>query len=209
MTARIAASAIGAACSEAARAAADQAEQQLELLAPTRFAANDSRAATVREGVARQRAGRPEGARNLVTRDVLAFVRRVFGDPMIESARLLLHSPDSLALEFRCTPFEAAKFQEEIRRDLRRFMYAPLAAVDDEGKPVPQLTMIVGGQQIVLASGQTPWGAREALAGVPPRAIATLDARAEPVKEIQQNQAVADPVDGQSHALRSHDDEKP
>jgi hypothetical protein len=59
------------------------------------------------ERIARDRAGRPPGARNLATRDAIAFIRRVFGDPLVERARWLRHTPETLAAELQCSKLEA------------------------------------------------------------------------------------------------------
>src|SRR3990172_2633839 len=89
--------------------------------------------------------GRPPGAQNLVTRQAREFVRRVFGDPLIESARWLLHTPETLAKELNCTIADAFDRLEGIRRDLRPFFYAKLAPTDAEGRPVvPQFAMVIG-----------------------------------------------------------------
>lgn len=119
---------------------------QLELLPPTRFEEGDKQHQRVVASVRRDRAGRPEGARNIATREAVEFVRRVFGDPLIESARWAMHTPKSLAIELGCTKLEAFDRLEDIRKDLRRFMYAPLAAVDGQGNAVsPTLAVVIGG----------------------------------------------------------------
>ena len=84
--------AIVTAIGEAAAAAAPAPDEQLELLPPTRFEPGDEQHGRMLESVKRQRAGRPPGARNLATRDAVDLVRRLFGDPLVESARWLLHS---------------------------------------------------------------------------------------------------------------------
>jgi hypothetical protein len=135
--------------------------EQLELLAPTRFQPGEERHDAMVEAVKRQRGGRPLGARNIATREAVDFVRRVFGDPLIESARWLLHSPETMARELGCTKLEAFDRQESIRCDVRRYCYAPLAAVDARGNAVPPaLTVVIGGREVVLsASGEElpPW----------------------------------------------------
>jgi len=153
--------AIVTAIGEAAAAAAPAPDEQLELLPPTRFEPGDEQHGRMLESVKRQRAGRPPGARNLATRDAVDLVRRLFGDPLVESARWLLHSPQSLARELHCTTLEAFDRQESIRSDVRRYCYAPLAAVDARGNAVPPaLTVLIGGaERAVSGSGEElpPW----------------------------------------------------
>lgn len=142
------------AIAEAAREAVPAPVEQLELLAPTRFAPGSQQHA---EMVERTRRGRPLNARNIATRKAIEVVRRLFGDPMVESARQLLHTPESLAAELNCTKLEAFDRLEKIRADLRRFMYAPLAAVDGQGNVVaPTFNMMVGGA-VQGADGRPPW----------------------------------------------------
>lgn len=164
--------------------------EQLALLPPTQFGEGARRHRELAERVRRDRAGRPPGARNLATRDVVEYVRKVFGDPMVESARWLGHTPQTLAAELGCTALEAFELLEGIRRDLRRFMYAPLAAVDGQGNVVPpSFTMVVGGAA-QGADGRPPW----VYAGGP-----VVE------QETQQNQALPAPAPEPSHAGSSHD----
>lgn len=146
--------AIAAAAAEAAPSAAEQLEL-LERLAPTRFTPgsvqHDEQRARLRA------AGRPIGAKNLAQKAAVELVRRLFGDPMVERARWLLHSPESLATELGCTKLEAFDRQDKIRADLMRFVYAPLAATDGQGNAVaPVLQMFVGGRA-AGADGRPPW----------------------------------------------------
>lgn len=119
--------------------------EQLELVpVPSRLA--DGRADQVRGLVEQHRRGRPIGARNLATRQALDFVRRVLGDPLIERARMAMHTPESLAILLGCTKLEAAQHLDGIRADLQRLFYAPLAPVDGDGNAVvPSFSMHIGG----------------------------------------------------------------
>lgn len=142
-------------------AAAPEAEQ-LALLPTSKDARIDpTEYARVVESVARRRRGRPENARNLATRDALAFVRQVLGDPLIERARDAMHTPDSLAAELGCTKLEAFDRLDKIRADLARFFYAPLAPVDDKGQAVvPQFNMLAApGARVAVGIGAAaePW----------------------------------------------------
>ena len=146
----------------AAGAALDRtrpAAEQLELL-PTRHEEGTAAHQRMISTVARGR-GRPEGARNIATAQTIDFVRRVFGDPLIESARWLLHTPETLASELGCTALEAFDRQEGIRRDLRRYCHAQLASIDSHGNAVPPaLAVIIGGGSGQVSSDGTvvtPW----------------------------------------------------
>jgi hypothetical protein len=64
--------------------------QHLDFLPPTRFAEGTEQHAEFQERIARSRRGRPPGTRNLRTERAIAFIRRMFGDPFLESARVPL-----------------------------------------------------------------------------------------------------------------------
>lgn len=163
--------------------------EQLELLPPTRFDPSDSRHEALRASVQRDRAGRPPGARNIATRQAIEVARRLFGDPIIESARWASHTPESLAAELGCTKGEAFDRLERIRADLRRYMYAPLAAVDGEGNAVaPTLAVVIGGGQGAVTVDGTlipPWERAKA--------------------ELQQIQSVTPDAPDKSQADKSHE----
>lgn len=141
------ATAIADAAADAVAERARELGEQLDLL-PTKFTAEAEPWAHGRQvdGVKRDRAGRPAGSRNVRTRDAVDFVRRVFGDPLIESARWLLHTPQMLALELGCTELEAFDRLEAIRKDLRQYVHPRLAPVDGQGNVVPPfLGVVLGG----------------------------------------------------------------
>jgi hypothetical protein len=171
----------------AAVSAAAPADEQLELMPPTHNLPG-RRADAIAELVRRDRAGRPPGAKNLKTRDAVDFVRRVMGDPLIDRARWAMHTPASLALELGCTKLEAFDRLDKMRADLARFMYAPLAPVDDKGNPVvPFFAMQIGGAP-VTSDGQAvaPWL----------------------YQESEQNQGLPQSADPVSHGYQSHGDAK-
>src|SRR6266567_6769983 len=115
---------------EASQAAAEQ----LQLL-PSRGDLLEIDRGRVRASVAAARRGRPVGAQNLATRQVKEFCRRVFGiDPMIEGFRWAQHTPESLALALNCSRLEAFDRLEALRRELMRYFYAPMVAVDEDGR---------------------------------------------------------------------------
>lgn len=161
-----------AAAIEEARGAAEQ----LELL-PTRTTAGSFEGDRVREAVRRR--GRPSGAQNVATRDMKEFCRRVFGlDPMLEGFKWLQHSPESLAIELGCTKLEAFDRLEALRKELARYFYAPMQAVDEDGKPVPTFNLVLGDR--APGAQRPPW---------------------EYLEEVQQNQPLLT-----SAATVSHDD---
>lgn len=175
-------------------AAQPEAEQLALLPVPSRQA--DGRADQVRSLVERHRAGRPPGARNLATRQALDYVRRVLGDPLIERARMAMHTPESLAMLLGCSKLEAAQHLDGIRADLQRLFYAPLAPVDGDGNAVvPTFHMSIGG-----APGA---------AGAPQNADAKpwdyLELVTEKTQQIQGFSEGAEPV---SHGDVSHEEGK-
>lgn len=111
----------------------------------------------VREGARARGAGRPQGATNIATREAKEFVRKVFGDPMVERARWLLHSPASLAEELNCTVAEAFDRLDRIRADMMRYFYAPLSPVDDKGRAVPLFNLVFGDGASGGEAGAAPW----------------------------------------------------
>ena len=154
--------------------------EQLDLL-PTRFEGDN--AVEQRARVVRGR-GRPAGAKNIATKEVKDFIRRVIGDPMIESARWMLHTPESMAKELGCTKLEAFDRLEAIRRDLRPYYYGRAAPVDDQGQALPVFQMVVGGQNVAVAAGSLPpW-------------------------EYQENQEVSEDDPKTSHDDASHETDK-
>lgn len=179
---------------QAVRAAADAAQsapaEQLALLPPpTKFTDGTSRHRVVQELVRRGDRGRPAGAQNIATREMLAFVRQVIGDPVLERARWLRHTPASLARELGCTELEAFDRLDKIRSELTKLFYAPLAAVDGHGNAVvPQFAMVVGGaQQAGSGPSALPW---------------------DYIKTIEQNQPLSETPDTISHGDISHEDAK-
>jgi hypothetical protein len=170
-----------AAIAEAAKEAMPTPAEQLELI-PTRFAPGTKRhAAQLRKAAG----GRPRGSGNIASREVIAFVKKMFGDPMVESARWLLHTPETLAAELGCSKLEAFDRLERIRSELRKFFYAPKSPVDDDGKPVPVFNLVIGGAMQPAGEASVPWldpatgqawGA--VIDGAPPPAATARDATA-------------------------------
>lgn len=172
--------------------------EQLELLAPpSRFTpgAPVANSRTLNEVLRARGAGRPPGAQNLATRDVREFIRKVIGDPMVESARWMIHTPETLARELGCTLLEAFDRLQGLREALLPFFYAKLAPTDQEGRPVvPQFNMVVGGH-VVGAGGTPPWMDD-------PEVARALAAR---VVNAEQDQGLSEPAADVSHEGKSHD----
>src|SRR5262245_23737534 len=143
--------AAAAAEAEAAAAIAAAGEQldMLELLPVTRLAGAELERAQ-REAIAQaapRGRGRPLGAGNLATRDVKRVLVKMFGDPLLESARWLLHSPRSMAAELGCTVLEAWDRQQKIRDSLAPFVHARLGPVGEDGRAiVPAFNLVLGSE---------------------------------------------------------------
>jgi hypothetical protein len=101
--------------------------------------------------------GRPPGARNLATKQVKEFIVKMFGDPMIESARWLLHTPASLGRELGITVVEAFDRQQRIREALMPFIHAKIAPVGEDGRAMPFFQLIMGASTGADRAGLAPW----------------------------------------------------
>lgn len=184
---------LGALISAAPAAAA---EVQLDLVPPGRESMTSGEQDRFDRAVAHGKVGRPPGAQNKTTRDMLDFIRKTLGDPMLESARWAMHTPESLSLVLSCSKAEAFDRIERLRADLRPYFYAKQAPVDTDGKPVPGLTMTVVGQVGVTigADGEElpPW----------------LRNQGDPTahEKSEQNQRTIDVEPAVSHSDVSHDD---
>lgn len=169
--------------------------EQLEML-PTRFDAkiDPFEHGLQIEAVRRDRRGRPPGAKSIATREMLDFIRRTIGDPLLESARMAMHTPATLARELGCEPLEAAQLLEKVRADLRPYFYPKQGPVDADGKAIPGLTVSIGGH-----------GAPVDASGAPVAPWLYLETPREPV---EQNQGLKDITPAVSHGGVSHDSEK-
>lgn len=169
---------------------------QLDLLAPpTRPTLSASEQERVAAAIKHDRAGRPPGARNKVTREMLDFLRKYCGDPMERRFRYAQHTPETLAIELGCSKLEAFQILDRLWADLSAYFYGKQAPVDSAGAPVaPRLTMVIGGQNAVQigpdGTVRPPWEYIDATNA-----------------ETQQNQALPAPADPVSHAAVSHDPE--
>lgn len=185
----------GVIASAAAAAAPIEAEQLAFLPPPTRSSMTDEEQARVDKAIRHDRRGRPPGAQNKNTREMLEFVRKLCGDPLERRFRYAMHTPETLAIELGCSKYEAFMLLDKMWADLSGFFYAKQALVDGAGNAVvPRLTMMFGGQtaQPVGPAGaaRKPWDYLEA-------------ANAEP----QKNQRVIDHDPQGSHGEGSHETE--
>lgn len=163
--------------------------EQLDML-PVATRISETRQAQAVEAVRQdRRRGRPAGARNLATREMLDFVRAQLGDPVYQRARWAMHTPESLAAVLGCTKLEAFDRLDRIRSELSRLFYAPLAPVDAQGHAVvPQFLMSIGGAPQGSGPDRPPWDYL--------------------VEMTEQNGEAPKPAAPVSHAPVSHEDDK-
>lgn len=74
------------------------------------------------------RIGRPFGARNKVTANMIAYLRRNYADPLEAMASAITRSVGDLAAELECDKVEAYKLQLQAMRDLAPYIYAKVPA---------------------------------------------------------------------------------
>jgi len=183
--------AVADAAAELERRQEAAAGEQLPMFAvPTRFAASadELQAAAERD---RRGPGRPPGARNRSTRELRTYLLSRGADPLEQSVRWLMHTPESLARELNCTQLEAFDRLQTMRRDALPYLYGKVGLVDDDGKPVPMLFMQIGGSSAAPGATAAPWDYMNP--ADPPR---------------EQNQALSVTVNGVSHDDKSHGDGK-
>jgi hypothetical protein len=172
-----------------AAAAPAPAAEQLDLMPALRPSLTDSQQERVEAAIKHDRRGRPPGATNIATREMLAFVRKLCGDPMERRFRYAMHTPETLAIELGCSKLEAFDRLEKLWADLSTYFYARQAQVDGAGNSVaPRLTMVFPGQS------------------APP--IGQDGAIRPPWMYIEQNQALAAPDNDVSHGDVSHGEDK-
>jgi hypothetical protein len=144
----------------AAAGAAAPAVEQLELMPPTRSLTAKEQE-RVETAIKRDRAGRPPGAQNKATREMLDFVRKLMGDPLERRFRWAMHTPETLSIVLGCTKLEAFDRLDRMWSELSKYFYAQLAQVDGKGNAVaPTLNMIIGGQPAQIQSDgsiRPPW----------------------------------------------------
>ncbi|WP_407155187.1 hypothetical protein [Bradyrhizobium sp. STM 3557] len=184
--------AVGREIAAAAAAAAENDAAQLDMLMPpTRSNLLPGEAQRIEASIRKNRAGRPPGARNIATRQMVEFLRKTMGDPLMQRWRYAMFTPEALSIELGCTKLEALTFLDKLWADLSRYCYAQLAQVDGAGNAVaPRFTMVIGGQNAPQVGpngqAQAPWLYLE---------------------ETPQNQALIGQPADVSHKDVSHDDE--
>lgn len=158
---------------------------------PTRF--HGPRADAVQRSTERRaEAGRPPGAQNATTKEFREWLLLRGVSPLVSLMRYAIMPPDLLAAELACTKLEAFREWRILQSELAPYLHARLALVDDQGKAVPSIMMTVGGHQVTVANGMTPWELREQLAA----------------QVAQGNQAVIDAPPAVSHDAVSHGEGK-
>lgn len=187
--------AVAGALADQVAAERDAAGEQLDLVGlPERW--SEERRGVLRESAAAaRRRGRPLNARNIATREMLSFCRRVFGDPVLRGFQWLEHTPETLAAALGCTRLEAFDRLEAIRKSLQPLFYAAQAPVDDQGRPVPLFNLQIGTAS-AGAGARPPWE--------DPRGAAWGG----PVIEGEQNQQVSETAADVSHGDKSHGEAK-
>ncbi|MDN3278794.1 hypothetical protein QWJ07_31345 [Frankia sp. RB7] len=176
----------------AAAAPAAAAVEQLELMPAMRPSLTDSQVERVETAIKADRRGRPPGAQNKATREMLEFVRKLCGDPLERRFRYAMHTPETLAIELGCTKLEAFDRLDRMWSELGRYFYAQMAQVDAGGNSVaPRLTMVFPGQSAPAigpdGSTRAPWLY---------------------IEQREENQALSAPADDVSHSDVSHGDDK-
>jgi len=176
-------------------AAIADAGEQLELLGlapPIRSTGGqaDQVRAQIAEAARVRGRGRPPGAQNILTKQAKEWITRVVGDPLIESARWLLHTPASLAKELDCELLEAFRLQQAIREGIMPYMHSKLAPVGEDGRALPLFQLIMGGVEEADQASLAPWLHD-------PEVVRTLEA------EDQRNQGVSEGDRSQSQTSQS------
>ena len=121
----------------------------------------DGRVAEARERSLK--GGRPKGAQNIASRELRDWLLRGMGGktPQEQLATWSNLGPEGLAVALGCTKLEAFDRWRGVLEYLGKFFMAPIAAETSDGKPVPQMVVMVGGSAGVVdqASGETlpPW----------------------------------------------------
>lgn len=127
----------------------------------------------------RRRRGRPPGARNRKTADMIAFLEANYASPLVGLVATASVPTKELAKRLGCKMIEAFKLQQDARAAALPYMYAKLPLAVD----------VKGGGAIALALGvtldQVGGGVDEAAAGEPASILGLL-----------RNQSLSDGEDG-------------
>lgn len=153
---------IRSAAAQALPARPDETQAELFNLPVTRSLAETDGAFAARQEraleQARRQRGRPKGAQSLSTTEWRNFALRHGPHPVVAMMRWLDLGPHGLAEELNITLTEAFDRWRALASDLAPYFMAKQAPVDDRGKAVPGLAIIMGGQSMNSdAGGLPPW----------------------------------------------------
>jgi hypothetical protein len=155
----IAGEAVSAAAAELAADRAAIAGVQAEMFdLPTSFTGEEAEAQRKRVLAVRAPGpGRPAGAENRSNRELREYLLKMGGHPLVNLMRWAMHTPETLSKELACTRLEAFDRLTSMWKELGPYFLAKQAPVDDAGKPVPWLNMMIGGLAGGVAEGRKPW----------------------------------------------------
>ncbi|MDE2579952.1 MAG: hypothetical protein KGL46_14205 [Hyphomicrobiales bacterium] len=122
--------------------------------------ADDPTGRAMSAAIANRRAGRPMGATDKRTASMREWLLRRGVIPQDELLKWVQHGPEALAAMLGCTKLEAYREWRATMEALGRYVMAPLAPVDGEGKAMPNIAVFVGGQTGIRdAAGveHAPW----------------------------------------------------
>jgi len=165
----------------AATGEAGAAGEQLDMLPEVVRINRGDQAAVIANGEVERRRGRPPGAVNVQSRQLRAMIEGTCGNPLLQMARWAALTPEEIAHRLGITTVEAFDRLILLLRELAPYTAAKLAPVDDAGRAVPNIAVMIGGQGINTDAGG---------AAVPPwmRAFQTVDGEA---VEIEQKQGLS------------------
>ncbi|CAM5767144.1 hypothetical protein [Bosea minatitlanensis] len=135
--------------------------EQLDLLVSENRPAGDlirwDKAKVAAEAERTRKAGRPNGAQNLATRELKRWLVQLLGrTPQEWRVRWLMIQPEELARRLGCSVAEAWDRQDRIAQSLQGYFMANMQPVDDQGRAVPLVALSIGGQ-VGQANGAQPW----------------------------------------------------
>ena len=144
-----------------------------------------ARAVEIRRGP-----GRPKGSANRSTVELRNYLLARGVHPLETLMRWALHTPESLAAELACTKLEAFDRLKTVWAELAPYFTAKLQPTDQDGKPVPFLQFIIGGQEGGAAADRPPWQYMDA----DPIKTAEIS-HSEPTEPAQSHEAQSHEVD--------------
>lgn len=111
------------------------------------------------DGEARRRAGRPRGATSRSTRQLREWLLRGGVLPQKWMMDFALMDPEALAARANASLTWALEFQAKLMNDLAPYLMPKMASVDDDGRAVPMMGMLVN-NAIVMPGEALPAGVR-------------------------------------------------